>query len=136
MKALTIFLSILFLNFSAIAGEEDKENNAPTALVGARIEPEVQSHSLVQSKEEEVTSPPRTLSKKEIKAMVKEVKAEMKEAKKAGKGPSNWEPNLKIGVTLLVLAILLTFLGIGWVGSLAALAGLFFVIVGLLHTYN
>lgn len=136
MKALTIFLSFFLLNFVAFAGENEKENNAPTALVGATVEPEVSTPKDAEVKKEVINNPPRALSKKEIKAMVKEVKAEMKEARKSGKGPSNWEPNLKIGVTLLVLAILLTFLGIGWVGSLAALAGLFFVIVGLLHTYN
>jgi len=41
MKALTIFLSFFLLNFVAFAGENEKENNSPTALVGAIVEPEV-----------------------------------------------------------------------------------------------
>lgn len=50
-------------------------------------------------------------------------------------GPRNWAPQLKIGLTLLGIGIILAVFGLGFVGGLAALIGLLFTIFGLLVTY-
>ena len=50
-------------------------------------------------------------------------------------GPKNWAPQLKIGLTLLAIGVVLAVFGLGFVGGLAALIGLCFTIVGLLVTY-
>ncbi len=55
--------------------------------------------------------------------------------KKAVSGPRNWAPQLKIGLTLLGIGVLLAIFGLGFVGGLSALIGLLFTIVGLLVTY-
>lgn len=50
-------------------------------------------------------------------------------------GPRNWAPQLKIGLSLLAIGVVLAVFGLGFVGGLAALIGLLFTIVGLLVTY-
>ena len=62
-------------------------------------------------------------------------KASFKKAKAAVSGPGNWAPQLKIGLTLLGIGIVLAVFGLGLVGGLSALIGLMFTIVGLLVTY-
>ncbi|MHA8107433.1 hypothetical protein [Aquirufa sp. 5-AUSEE-100C1] len=62
-------------------------------------------------------------------------KASLVKAKVAVSGPHNWAPQLKIGLTLLGIGIVLAVFGLGLVGGLAALIGLIFTILGLLVTY-
>lgn len=62
-------------------------------------------------------------------------KASLKKLKAAPRGVGNWAPQLKIGLTLLAIGILLAVFGLGFVGGLAALIGLLFTIIGLLVTY-
>ncbi len=62
-------------------------------------------------------------------------KASLGKAKAAVSGPHNWAPQLKIGLTLLGIGIVLAVFGLGLVGGLAALIGLMFTILGLLVTY-
>ncbi len=62
-------------------------------------------------------------------------KASLVKAKAAVSGPHNWAPQLKIGLTLLGIGIVLAVFGLGLVGGLAALIGLMFTILGLLVTY-
>lgn len=62
-------------------------------------------------------------------------KASLKKTKAAVSGPGNWAPQLKIGLTLLGIGVVLAVFGLGLVGGLAALIGLMFTIVGLLVTY-
>ncbi len=62
-------------------------------------------------------------------------KASLVKAKSAVSGPHNWAPQLKIGLTLLGIGIVLAVFGLGLVGGLAALIGLMFTILGLLVTY-
>ncbi|MFM1912260.1 MAG: hypothetical protein RIR51_98 [Bacteroidota bacterium] len=81
------------------------------------------------------------ISRKEIKKIIKEIKPQLKEIKREAKlnqaksGPADWEPNVKIGVTLLAVGIILSLFGIGFVGGLAAVIGLFFLILGLINSY-
>jgi len=62
-------------------------------------------------------------------------KASFKKFKEAPRGARNWAPQLKIGLTLLAIGVVLAVFGLGFVGGLAALIGLCFTIVGLLVTY-
>jgi hypothetical protein len=62
-------------------------------------------------------------------------KASFKKFKEAPRGALNWAPQLKIGLTLLAIGVVLAVFGLGFVGGLAALIGLCFTIVGLLVTY-
>ena len=62
-------------------------------------------------------------------------KASLVKAKAAVSGPHNWAPQLKIGLTLLGIGIVLAVFGLGLVGGLAAFIGLMFTILGLLVTY-
>ena len=62
-------------------------------------------------------------------------KASFKKIKAAPRGARNWAPQLKIGLTLLAIGVVLAVFGLGFVGGLAALIGLCFTIVGLLVTY-
>ena len=62
-------------------------------------------------------------------------KASFKNQKAAPRGAGNWAPQLKIGLTLLAIGVVLAVFGLSFVGGLAALIGLCFTIVGLLVTY-
>ena len=142
MKTRSIFLlsTLLMLSIQLLAGGGDeKENNAPTALFAAsnqNISPE-KTEKLVHVKNKESAITP--LEKREIKEKIKEIKEEVKQLKQEArekKGSADWDPKFKIGAILIAISILLAIVGIGWVAGLAALVGLFFVVVGLLHTYN
>ena len=61
--------------------------------------------------------------------------ASLKKERSAVSGPRNWAPQLKIGLTLLGIGIVLAVFGLSFVGGIAALIGLLFTIVGLLVTY-
>ncbi len=75
----------------------------------------------------------RILEPAPVKAFIK--KAAFHQAKAAPRGARNWAPQLKIGLTLLAIGVVLAVFGLGFVGGLAALIGLCFTIVGLLVTY-
>jgi hypothetical protein len=75
----------------------------------------------------------RILDRAPVKSYVQ--KASFKNLKAAPRGAGNWAPQLKIGLTLLAIGIVLAVFGLGFVGGLAALIGLLFTIVGLLVTY-
>jgi hypothetical protein len=61
--------------------------------------------------------------------------ASFKKLKAPVNGPRNWAPQLKIGLTLMAIGIVLAIFGLGFVGGLAALLGLVFTVFGLLVTY-
>lgn len=137
-------LGFLFLSGQLFANEtEKKETSAPTALV-AHLSPEEpkileqkQENKAKKHASEEKQMP--VLDRKEVKEKIKELKEEVKQLKKEAsenQGKQGWDPKFKIGAILLAIAILLSIVGIGWVAGLAALVGLFFIVVGLLHTYN
>ena len=75
----------------------------------------------------------RVLDAAPVKAYVQ--KASFKKYAANLQGPKNWAPQLKIGLTLLAIGVVLAVFGLGFVGGLAALIGLCFTIVGLLVTY-
>jgi hypothetical protein len=75
----------------------------------------------------------RVLDAAPVKAYVQ--KASFKKYTANPQGPKNWAPQLKIGLTLLAIGVVLAVFGLGFVGGLAALIGLCFTIVGLLVTY-
>ncbi len=132
----TLFLLFTCLSFVGFSKEEDSK--APTALVMAssmneKVEKEVKENKSLPH------AAKTKAEKKEILEKVKELKAEVEQIKNtsaAEKKSSDWDPKFKIGAILTVVAILLAIVGIGWVAGLAALVGLFFLVVGLLHTYN
>jgi hypothetical protein len=62
-------------------------------------------------------------------------KASFKKHHAAPRGARNWAPQLKIGLTLLAIGVVLAVFGLGFVGGLSALIGLLFTIVGLLVSY-
>ena len=62
-------------------------------------------------------------------------KASFKKHHAAPSGARNWAPQLKIGLTLLAIGVVLAVFGLGFVGGLSALIGLLFTIVGLLVSY-
>lgn len=147
-KILSSFLtlSICFISFLSFAiGEEEKENNAPTALMANVSSQPVTTIEVVTSlnkKKDLLVENNQKLSKvekKEVLEKIKDLKEEVRQLKKtsADKKQSNgWDYKFKIGAILTLVAILFAIVGIGWVAGLAALVGLFFLIVGLLHTYN
>jgi hypothetical protein len=75
----------------------------------------------------------RILDAAPVKAYVK--KASFQKYQANPQGPKNWAPQLKIGLTLMAIGVVLAVFGLGFVGGLAALIGLCFTIVGLLVTY-
>jgi hypothetical protein len=62
-------------------------------------------------------------------------KASFKKQSAAPRGARHWAPQLKIGLTLLAIGVVLAVFGLGFVGGLSALIGLLFTIVGLLVSY-
>ena len=62
-------------------------------------------------------------------------KASFKKHHAAPRGARHWAPQLKIGLTLLAIGVVLAVFGLGFVGGLSALIGLLFTIVGLLVSY-
>lgn len=133
---------ILFLNATAFANETDKkETSAPTALVAyfnpeqPTVQEQKQENKL--KKQEIAEKQVAVLDKKEVKEKIREIREEVKQIKReARENKGGWDPKLKIGAILIAIAVLLAIVGIGWVAGLAALVGLFFVVVGLLHTYS
>jgi hypothetical protein len=65
----------------------------------------------------------------------KSIKASFNKKNAQVHGPQNWAPQLKIGLSLLAIGVVLAVFGLGFVGGLAAFIGLLFTIVGLLVTY-
>jgi Flp pilus assembly protein TadB len=137
-------IGILFLSGKLFANETDKkESNAPTALVAHLIPEEPQIREQKQEnkpqKPEVAEKQMPVLEKKEVKEKIREIREEVKQIKREArenKGNQGWDPKFKIGTILIAIAVLLAIVGIGWVAGLAALVGLFFVVVGLLHTYS
>jgi hypothetical protein len=77
---------------------------------------------------------------KQTSRIKKEVKKKNKLAQKLQKADSKdlvrgMDSKLKIGLVLMGIGVVLTIVGISTVGGIAALVGLGFTIVGLLHTY-
>jgi hypothetical protein len=71
---------------------------------------------------------------------VAHVKKEIRQARKALKtdvrdGIQRMDSKLKIGLVLLAVGAVLSIVGISLVGGIAALIGLGFTIIGLLHTF-
>lgn len=71
---------------------------------------------------------------------ISQVKKEIRQARKAIKADvrdevQRMDSKLKIGLFLLAIGAVLSIVGISTVGGIAALIGLGFAIVGLLHTY-
>ena len=90
----------------------------------------------------EVTTPTVVAPAQEVKhsKRVSSVKKEIRQARKALKADvrdevHRMDSKLKIGLFLLAIGAVLSIVGIGLVGGIAALIGLGFTIVGLLHTY-
>ncbi len=75
----------------------------------------------------------RILDTASVKSYIQ--KTSFKNQKAAPRGARYWAPQLKIGLTLLAIGVVLAVFGLGFVGGLAALIGLCFTIVGLLVTY-
>lgn len=146
MKNLSAFLFLQFvlgISFMSFGNEDKKENLAPTALVTASsfVEKEEVKNETVESVKTStvVKNQLDKVAKKEVMEKIKELKEEVnyiKNASEAQKKSADWDPKFKIGAILTAVAILLAIVGIGWVAGLAAIVGLFFIIVGLLHTYN
>lgn len=75
----------------------------------------------------------RVLNAAPVSQFVK--KASFTKLKSPVNGPRNWAPQLKIGLSLMVIGIVLAIFGLGFVGGLSALIGLVFTVLGLLVTY-
>jgi len=146
IQASFLTLSICIISFLSFGtGEEEKENNAPTALmahVSSQPASTIEVSTPQENKKDLVVENNHKLSKaekKEVLEKIKDLKDEVRQLKKtsADKKQSNgWDYKFKIGAILTLVAILFAIVGIGWVAGLAALVGLFFLVVGLLHTYN
>jgi hypothetical protein len=76
----------------------------------------------------------KVLLQKEVVATIKKFKAQNKIAEKKSVS-THWEPQLKIGLTLLAIGIILSVFGLGLMGGISAFIGLLFTILGLLNTY-
>lgn len=127
------------------SGEEEKQNNAPTALMAnlsVQPAPTTDVITVQKSKKDILVENNHKLSKAEKKEVLEKIntlKEEVRQLKKtsADKKQSNgWDYKFKIGAILTLVAILFAIVGIGWVAGITALVGLFFLVVGLLHTYN
>lgn len=71
---------------------------------------------------------------------ISQIKKEIKQARKAIKADvrdevQRMDSKLKIGLFLLAVGAVLSIVGISVVGGIAALIGLAFTIIGLLHTF-
>lgn len=91
----------------------------------------------------EVTTPVVAAPTQEVKhtKRISQVKKEVRQARKAQIKADvrdeiqRMDSKLKIGLFLLAIGAVLSIVGIGTVGGIAALIGLGFTVVGLLHTY-
>ncbi len=90
----------------------------------------------------EVTTPTAVAPVREVKhtKRVSNVKKESRQARKVLKADvrdklQGMDSKLKIGLFLLAIGAVLSIVGISLVGGIAALIGLGFTIIGLLHTY-
>lgn len=142
-----------FLVKNALEEREEKSIRLETL-------PEISGKEIIRAKMPEflaTTSPSLTFQstqkqtkeeKKELRKLIKEIKPQLKEIRKQAKqkesnlkkemnqaGPTTWEPNVKIGVTLLLVGIVLSLFGLGLVGGISAIVGLAFLILGLLNSY-
>ncbi|MEY2792088.1 MAG: hypothetical protein RJA76_80 [Bacteroidota bacterium] len=139
-KSIFLIIVISGISFYSFSKNEEIENKAPTALVSAfSMSEKVVAEEQLVEKIELPSSAKTRIEKKEVLKKVKELKAEVEQIKNnsaAQKKGSDWDPKFKIGTILTTVAILLAIVGIGWVAGIAALVGLFFLVVGLLHTYN
>lgn len=125
-------------------GNDEKENLAPTALVSSQsfIENEKSNVEVILVKKESLNNSHLKLTKvekKEVMEKIKEMKAEVQQIKNQENTKNQfkgWDSKFKIGAILITVALLLSIVGIGWVAGLAALIGLFFLVIGLLQTYN
>lgn len=67
------------------------------------------------------------------KLIIKKIEKKMKKSGVQSADFHSWNPNLKIGVILLGVGIVLAIFGLGVVGGISAFIGLLFVILGLLQ---
>lgn len=138
-----LLVSIFFLSTFMSFGNDEKDNLAPTSLVSSQsfIEKENSNVEVIYAKKEFVNSHSKLTKaeKKEVMEKIKEMKAEVKQIKNQENTKNQfkgWDSKFKIGAILITVALLLSIVGIGWVAGLAALIGLFFLVIGLLQTYN
>jgi hypothetical protein len=122
MKAL-LFVALLFISSSF-----SSEKNATGALQVATSTPEV------------VVSAKKVQEVKRVKRVEKERQQAIRFVKKAQQADvrdevQRMDSKLKIGLFLLAIGAVLSIVGIGLVGGIAALIGLCFTIIGLLHTF-
>lgn len=120
MKAF-ILLAILAVSSSFVS-----ENHPTGALQVAT--PEITTPT-VAAPIQEVKQTKRVSGKKEIRQARKAIRADVRDK------VQGMDPKLKIGLFLLVIGAVLSIVGISLVGGIAALIGLGFTIIGLLHTY-
>lgn len=100
---------------------QNSENN--------RIQSSSRNHNSVSDKKIQ-----KYLHHQEVVQTIRKLKAQNKLAEKK-RGAYQWEPRLKIGLTLLVIGIVLSVFGLGLIGGISAFIGLLFTILGLLSTY-
>lgn len=121
MKAF-ILLAVLAISSSFVS------ENQPTGALQVAT-PEVTA-SVVAAPVQEVKHTKRVSNvKKEYRQARKVVKADVRDKLQG------MDPKLKIGLFLLAIGAVLSIVGISLVGGIAALIGLGFTIIGLLHTY-
>jgi len=92
----------------------------------------------------EVTTPVVTPPIQEVKhtKRISQVKKEVRQARKAARIKADvrdevqrMDSKLKIGLFLLAIGVVLTIVGLGTLGGIAAFIGLIFAFFGLLHTF-
>jgi hypothetical protein len=91
----------------------------------------IQSSTRFSKKDKKIQ---KKLFQKEVVQTIRKFKAQNKLVEEKS-GAIQWEPRLKIGVTLLVIGIVLSLFGLGLIGGISAFIGLLFTILGLLSTY-
>jgi hypothetical protein len=122
MKAF-ILISIL-----AISSSFSSEEKATGALQMATTEVVEAKKSVMPRQEVRQTKHVAQVNK-EIRQARKVLKADVRD------GIQRMDSKLKIGLFLLAIGAVLSIVGISLVGGIAALIGLGFTIIGLLHTY-
>ena len=111
---------------SKLVNQDVQQNEASMLAVAAPVAPKAQQKIAALHLD-------RILDAAPVRSHIQ--KASFKKLSPAPRGARNWAPQLKIGLTLLAIGVVLAVFGLGFVGGLSALIGLLFTIVGLLVTY-
>jgi hypothetical protein len=120
--------ALLFIALLVISSSFSSETQSTGALQVATPTPEV------------IVSANKVQELKRVKHVEKERQQAIRFVKKAQQADvrdevQRMDSKLKIGLFLLAIGVVLSIVGIGLVGGIAALIGLCFTIIGLLHTF-